>query len=146
MRGYQLCVAFAGMEGDLARILLVDGDEVSLRVLEMRLRAAGFEVITAGDAHEGAELAVKLRPDLIILDADMPSYSGLELHECLQFSDRVKRVPVVYLTATQSDSARSHAFQQGARAFISKPYVPARLIKTISSLVCPIMAGDGPAR
>jgi DNA-binding response OmpR family regulator len=115
--------------------LLVDGDEVCLRALENRLRAAGFEVASAADAHEGAELAVKLRPDLIILDADMPGYSGLELHECLQFSERAKNIPVLYLTASESDSARSHAFQQGARAFIAKPYVPGRLIKTITGLL-----------
>lgn len=119
----------------MARILLVDGDEVSLRGLENRLRAAGFEVIPAADAHEGGELAVRFRPDLIILDAELPSYSGLELHECLQFSDRTKDIPVLYLTASDSDSARTSAFQQGARAFIAKPYVPGRLIKTITSLL-----------
>ncbi|MBI4717231.1 MAG: response regulator [Planctomycetes bacterium] len=119
----------------MPKILVVDDDVAMTRALAIRLRAAGFEVVVAHDADRGSRLAVSERPDVILLDVDMPHYSGLELHECLRFAERVRHVPVVYLSGNDCATNRAVAFQQGARAFLSKPYEPARLIQTLNEVV-----------
>lgn len=117
------------------KILVVDDDRPSSLALSVRLRAAGFEVHTAEDAEAASSIALHDRPDLILLDIDMPRYSGLEWHECLQFSERGRRIPVVYLSEHDTLTHRLLAHQQGARAFVGKPYETRRLLGTVQGIV-----------
>jgi DNA-binding response OmpR family regulator len=117
------------------RILVVDDDRPSTLALSVRLRAAGYEVLTAHDAEAASRLALRQRPDLMLLDIDMPHYSGLELHECLQFSERGRKIPVVYVSGDDSLSNRMLAQQHGARGFVSKPYEPRDLLRTIENVL-----------
>lgn len=116
-------------------ILIVDDDQALTRALALRLRGAGFEVVAAHSADEASRMAVQARPDLILLDIDLPHYSGLELHECLKFARRACTVPVVYLSGNDSLTNRAVAFQQGARAFLRKPYDPQQLLRTIQEVL-----------
>ncbi len=119
----------------MARILVIDDDRALARAISIRLEAAGFETVIAHDARTGSKLAVRQSPDVILLDVDMPHYSGLELHECLKFSERARHIPVVYLSGNDSQSTRAAAFRNGARAFITKPYDAARLVRTLREVI-----------
>ena len=119
----------------MPKILVVDDDRPSALALTVRLRAAGFEVLTAEDAESASTLALRERPDLMLLDIDMPRYSGLELHECLQFSERGRRIPVIYVSGDDSVTNRMLAQQQGARGFVAKPYEASQLIRTIECVL-----------
>lgn len=119
----------------MPKILVVDDDHALTRALSVRLSASGFEVVTAHSAQEASHVAVRERPDLILLDVDLPHFSGLELHECLRFAGRLRDVPVIYLSGNDSLTNRAVAFQQGARAFLPKPYDSQQLLRTIRDVL-----------
>ena len=117
------------------RVLVVDDDRALTRAINVRLTAEGFRVHICHDAHEASRAAVHQLPDLIILDVDLPGYSGMELHHCLQFSDRAKNIPVIYLSGYDTQTNRRVAFEQGAAAFLTKPYDPSVLVETIRTTI-----------
>ncbi len=119
------------------RILVVDDDEALTLALSLRLRTAGFEVVTANSAESAARLVLHDRPSLIVLDMDLPSYSGLEFHECLGISNRSRNIPVIYLSGRDSPANRFVAIRQGGRAFITKPCNSQKLIETIHAILQP---------
>ena len=119
----------------MARVLVIDDDRALTLAIRIRLQAAGFEVTIAYDARTGSQLAIRERPDVILLDVDMPHFSGSELHECLKYSGRARLIPVVYLSGNDSISTRAAAFRSGARAFITKPYDCASLIQTLRDAI-----------
>jgi DNA-binding response OmpR family regulator len=115
----------------VGKILVVDDDQTLTQALGIRLKAAGFEVVAVHCGETASRTAMRERPDLILLDIDMPHFSGLELHECLRNTDHGRDIPVIYLSGNDSEIHRAEAYRQGARAFVSKPYDPAKLIKAI---------------
>ncbi|UCE59784.1 MAG: response regulator [Phycisphaerales bacterium] len=119
----------------MPKVLIVDNDKSLTLALSVRLLAAGFEVHTANNAHDASKVALRERPDLIVLDIDMPSYSGIELHQCFQFSERAKDIPVVYLSGRDSATDRRAAVEHGAKAFIAKPYDAEVLISTLHTIL-----------
>lgn len=117
------------------RILIVDDDSTLRTALSVRLRSAGFEVLDSAHPDAAAELAIRERPDLILLDINMPRYTGLEFHECLKFSTRAREIPIVYLSGERDEISRQTAMKQGARAFVQKPYQPEALIQIICDVL-----------
>ncbi len=115
----------------MPRVLVIDDDVHQTRVLEARLQAAGLEVLAVNDAHTATEIVFGFRPNVILLDINMPSYSGLEFHDCLQRVDRGKDIPVVYLTGHDNWVHREQARRQNAFAFLPKPYEASVLLETI---------------
>src|SRR4051812_29870544 len=83
------------------RILIIDDEAHILQVLQLKLRNAGYEVVTAVDGEEGLEYATRReqRPDLIITDFQMPYMTGLELCKALAGDPAVASIPVLMLTA-----------------------------------------------
>lgn len=116
-------------------ILLVDNDHAYVRQIADRLRAAGYEVLTAAGAEAASRIALQQRPDLIVMDADLPGYTGLELHECLKFSGRSRDIPVIFLTRHDSPITRIVALRQGAYDFMTKLCNPQRLFAAIERVL-----------
>lgn len=122
------------------RILIVDDDPELTRALAVRLGHAGFDVAVANDADTAVALAQRHRPQAILLDIDMPHYTGLEFHECLQFGARTRCVPVVYISGHDCALFRQLAFERGARAFVAKPYDTVQLVQLLRDLLAPDVA------
>jgi DNA-binding response OmpR family regulator len=116
-----------------ARILLVDDEPDMVHATALRLRRAGYEVLTAFDGATGLRLAESERPDLIILDIRMPSSSGFSVCEQLN-SKGTPRPPVIFLTGDLTVHAAVRARELGA-AYLSKPYDPVELLETVASLL-----------
>lgn len=112
-------------------VIVVDDDEAIRKALSIRLGTAGFSVITCEHPHAAQPLVLHHRPDLLVLDIEMPRYSGLEFHECLAFSSRGRSIPVLYLTGKDGWDYRLRARKQGAAAFVTKPYDPEELVETV---------------
>ncbi len=106
---------------DAKKILVVD-DEPDVRTyLEMVLKDAGYETVTASNGREGFELAQTEKPDLISLDITMPEESGIRCYRNLRGDDALKSVPVVVVTAVTGKGGDSLPFEH----FIStRPQVP----------------------
>ncbi len=123
-------------------IMVIDDDAGVRQGLQVRLKSAGFDVLTAAHPEQAISVVMRERPDLILLDIDMPNFTGLDFHESLLVSRRAGRIPIVYLSGTGTPPNREDAFRQGARAFIAKPYDAHELVATIRG----VLAGEEAAR
>jgi DNA-binding response OmpR family regulator len=113
------------------RILAVDDEERILNFLRTKLKASGYEVLTASNGLEGLEQAQAQEPDLIVLDLLMPKMDGLEmLKELRSFS----AVPVIILTAKGADADRIRGLQLGADDYLPKPFNPDELVARIEAV------------
>lgn len=102
-------------------ILIVEDDELISMAIKVRLEANEFKVITAVDAIVGHELAVKQKPDLIILDISMPGGNGFSIAERLN-AHMDSPPPIVFITASNLPDLRDRAMNLGAVAFFEKPF------------------------
>lgn len=116
-------------------VLVVDDDQTLTIAIAARLQSAGFHVCISNNADDASRTAIRMKPAVILLDIDMPHYTGLEFHDCLKFADRGRSVPVIYLSGHDSDLNRRAAMEQGAAAFLTKPYDPVQLIETIRATI-----------
>jgi two-component system KDP operon response regulator KdpE len=113
------------------RILVVDDEERIVHFLATKLKASGYEVLTAGDGVKGLEQVQAQEPDLIVLDLLMPRMSGLEmLKELRSFST----VPVIILTAKGADADRIKGLHLGADDYLPKPFNPDELVARIEAI------------
>jgi DNA-binding response OmpR family regulator len=113
------------------RILVVDDEERIINFLRSKLKALGYEVLTASNGLEGLEQAQAQEPDLIVLDLLMPKMDGLEmLKELRNFSS----VPVIILTAKDTDADRIKGLKLGADDYLPKPFNPDELVARIEAV------------
>jgi len=113
------------------RILVVDDEVRILNFLSSKLKASGYEALTASNGLEGLEQAQAQEPDLIVLDLLMPKMDGLEmLKELRTFS----AVPVIILTAKGADADRIKGLQLGADDYLPKPFNPDELVARIEAV------------
>lgn len=106
----------------MSRILCVDDDKDILELLIFTLSGAGFEVFTISNPKDALPYAVKLKPDLILLDVMMPEMSGYEVCGAFRKRPETAEVPVIFLTALNQYSDKMKALSLGAADFISKPF------------------------
>ncbi len=113
------------------RILVVDDEERIINFLRSKLKASGYEVLTARNGVEGLDQVQAQEPDLIVLDLLMPKMNGLEmLKELRTFS----AMPVIILTAKGSDTDRIKGLQLGADDYLPKPFNPDELVARIEAV------------
>ena len=102
------------------RVLLIEDDASIVAGLQLNLSLEGYEVLTAGDGETGYELAVRERPDLVVLDIMLPGMHGLEVLRRLRELDA--DLPVLVLTARGEEGDKVLGLQLGADDYISKPF------------------------
>lgn len=104
------------------RVMVVDDNDDVRRLLRKVLEAAGHDVIDATGGREALKLLQDVEPDLILMDVRLPGgMDGMEATASLKEDPRLKRVPVVALTASVTASDRQQAIASGCSGFISKP-------------------------
>jgi CheY-like chemotaxis protein len=113
------------------RILVVDDNAELRKGLSLQLRANGYDVLFAADAISATATVVKQEPDLVILDLGLPCGDGFVVIERLQNNDRLARIPIIVLTARESEQNRERALQAGAAAFLQKPVEDGALLFAI---------------
>jgi DNA-binding response OmpR family regulator len=127
------------------KILVVEDDKRIALALTVRLRAAGYDVITAPDAVLAVSLALKHRPDLMVLDILMPGGNGFLVAERIQDLEAMLGIPCIFLTASKQPGLREQARRLGAAGFFEKPYDAGELLATIrKTLEAPTDEGDLP--
>ncbi|HEV3024330.1 MAG TPA: response regulator, partial [Pirellulales bacterium] len=102
------------------RVLVVDDDEDVLQSLDLRLRMAGYDVLTAADGQQAVARAVSDHPDVIVLDVRMPIQDGVAALGELKSREDTRRIPVIMLSASIGDQQTTR--ELGARYFIEKPF------------------------
>ena len=116
-----------------ARISIVDDDPSVTRALSRLCRSAGYRVLAFDSAEAFLDADGPGQSDCLILDLHLPGLSGLDLQARL--ADAQQRVPVVMITAFDSEQARQQALDAGARAFLNKPVQTDRLLEVIEDAV-----------
>lgn len=130
------------MEKPEARILLADDESDILEFLSYNLRKEGFEVFCARNGVEALEMAVKYRPDLIILDVMMPLMNGYEACRNIRKNNELQETVVAFLTARGEDLSQVEGFEAGADDYIRKPVRPRVFISRIKALLRRIPASN----
>ena len=118
-----------------AKILVVDDIPANVRVLEARLQASYYSVVTASSGAEALDVAAAERPDLILLDVMMPEMDGFECCRRLKSDPALASIPVVMVTALDQASDRLKGLEAGADDFLTKPPNETALFARVRSLV-----------
>jgi two-component system, OmpR family, alkaline phosphatase synthesis response regulator PhoP len=116
-------------------ILCVDDEAHILHVVSLKLKNAGFSVITAKDAEEAFEAASGAAVDLVITDLQMPGMSGIELSRKLHAEPGKKHLPVMLLTAHGLTLEQVELAQAGISECLSKPFSPRDLLGKVNALL-----------
>lgn len=120
----------------MPNVLVVDDDKIVPMLLEAKLQGTGIDVISSYNANEALKLACSSkRPELILLDLNMPKVSGLDLLETLKSNPELRNVPVIVITASQNQDKINEVRKLGAKDVIQKPIDGAELFQKVSFLL-----------
>lgn len=117
----------------MPKVLLIDDDSEIVTGASIRLKAAGYEVISVGDGEKGIAMASWMQPSAIVLDVQMPRMDGMRVLERLKSDDRTSRIPVVMLSGGLAE--QTAALDAGAHFYLRKPYKPQSLIAAIEAAI-----------
>ncbi|MDM7916322.1 MAG: response regulator, partial [Candidatus Eisenbacteria bacterium] len=109
------------------RVLVADDDPDILLALRIRLESAGYEVVEASDGREAIEAIRAEKPDLAILDINMPQGNAFAVLDALR-EEGMANLPVIFLTADTQEKSQMKAFHRGIRHYLTKPYDPKTLL------------------
>lgn len=116
-------------------ILVADDESHILNVVSLKLRNAGYRVITASDGQEALDLAVQEKPDLVITDYHMPRLSGIELCRRLKQDEQTRQIPAIMLTARGYHLDEQDTIDSGILEMLSKPFSPRHLLVTVNQVL-----------
>jgi two-component system, cell cycle response regulator DivK len=119
----------------MAKILLVEDNEMNRDMLSRRLIRNGFEVSIAIDGQQGADMAISQLPDLILMDMSLPVMDGWEATRRIKANDATRKIPVIALTAHAMDGDREKAVAAGCDDYDTKPVEITRLLAKIAALL-----------
>lgn len=128
------------------RILVVDDDQDLVHALQVRLKAAGYEVLFALDAVNAVRLARVEHPDLVILDIGLPAGGGFAVLDRLQKLSGSGVLPVIVLTAREPEGNRDRALGMGAQAYFQKPVESVELLAAVRTAIEGRSGGSRPSR
>lgn len=119
------------------KVLVVDDNDVIVKTISLKLKTAGFEVLTATDGTEGVAAVRKHKPDLIVLDISFPPdiggvpWDGFRIIEWLRRVDESIRIPIIVITGGAGSQDKERALAMGAAGFLQKPIDHDELVKLV---------------
>jgi DNA-binding response OmpR family regulator len=116
-------------------LVVAEDDAALAKVLKMRLEIEGFDVRLAADGREALALLRAKAPDLLVCDLMMPEVDGYEVTRQVKSDPKLKRVPILILTALKEAKEREKLIKLGADGFAAKPFDSKELTATIRSLL-----------
>jgi two-component system alkaline phosphatase synthesis response regulator PhoP/two-component system response regulator VicR len=116
------------------KILAVDDERHIVRLVEVNLQRAGYEVVTAFDGREALEKVKAETPDLVVLDVMMPYMDGFEVLKNLKADPVTAEIPVIMLTAKAQDADVFRGWQSGVDCYLTKPFNPMELLTFVKRI------------
>jgi two-component system cell cycle response regulator DivK len=117
------------------KVLVVEDNELNLKLFCDLLRAHDYIAEPVRDGREAVERARSFAPDLVIMDIQLPNVSGLELIETLKADDQLKPIPIMAVTAYAGKGDEERIRAAGAEAYVSKPISVGRFVESVEALV-----------
>jgi two-component system cell cycle response regulator DivK len=117
------------------KILVVEDNELNLKLFCDLLRAHGYEAEPVRDGREAVERTSAFQPDLVIMDIQMPHVSGLDLIEQLKADDALRAIPIMAVTAYAAKGDEERIREAGAEGYVSKPISLMRFIEAVAGLL-----------
>lgn len=133
------------METKSNKILVVDDEPDVTDLVAYHLRSKGFTVETLTDPNASISTARSFLPDLVILDVMMPDLNGIQICRMLRADAKLKRVPVIFLTAKAEEGDRIQGLEIGADDYICKPFSNKELLLRVQSILRRVNAGEADA-
>ena len=115
----------------MAKILIVEDNEMNRDMLSRRLARRGYEITMAVDGEEGIAAARTQTPDLILMDIQLPEVSGLEVTKWIKEDDDLKAIPIIAVTAFAMKGDEEKIREGGCEAYIAKPISVANFLQTV---------------
>jgi two-component system cell cycle response regulator DivK len=112
-------------------VLVVEDNDLSMRLFHDLLEAHGYNVLQAKDGMEGWRMAREHRPDLILMDIQLPDVSGLEVTKWLKDDETLKSIPVIAITAFAMAGDKEKFLEGGCDAYIAKPISVPDFLQTV---------------
>ncbi|MEZ4748705.1 MAG: response regulator transcription factor [Calditrichia bacterium] len=112
-------------------IYIVEDDPYINEILEDNLWREGYRIRTFGDGIKAHDAITKSPPDLVILDLNLPSMSGIELCKYIRASDQTEEIPIIMLTARSEEIDKIIGFEVGADDYVTKPFSPRELLARV---------------
>ena len=119
----------------MAKILLVEDNEMNRDMLSRRLERKGYEVVIAVDGQKAIDLAASVKPDLILMDMSLPVVDGWEATRRLKADALTKQIPIIALTAHAMPEDERRAREAGCNDYDTKPIELPRLLEKIAALL-----------
>ena len=124
------------------KILVVEDNPRNMRLLEMTLRAENYTLLKATDGEEAMNMATRERPDLIIMDIQLPKLDGLEVTRRLRKTETSSHIPIIAITAYAMKGDREKAIEAGCNAYLSKPINTRELPRVIAEMLLQRQKGN----
>ncbi len=128
------------------KILAVDDERHIVRLVQVNLERAGYEVVTAFDGKDALEKVKSENPDLVVLDVMMPYMDGFEVLQHLRKDPNTRELPVIMLTAKAQDADVFRGWQSGVDCYLTKPFNPMELIVFVKRIFKSQEEDDGDHR
>jgi two-component system cell cycle response regulator DivK len=127
-----------GHPGMAKTVLVVEDNELNMKLFHDLLEASGYNIVQTRNGLEAIDLARSHRPDLILMDIQLPEISGLEVTKWIKEDDDLRAIPVIAVTAFAMKGDEERIRQGGCEAYLSKPISVAKFIETVKAYL-----GDG---
>jgi two-component system, OmpR family, alkaline phosphatase synthesis response regulator PhoP len=125
------------------KILAVDDEKHIVRLVQVNLERAGYEVVTAYDGKEALDKVRDENPDLVVLDVMMPYMDGFEVLQTLRRNPETRDIPVIMLTAKAQDQDVFKGWQSGVDCYLTKPFNPMELLSFVKRIFDSLDGGAG---
>ncbi len=117
------------------KIMIVEDNELNMKLFNDLLEAHGFGVIQTRDGYEAMKMAREHKPDLILMDIQLPEVSGLDVTRWLKQDNELKHIPVIAVTAFAMKGDEEKIREGGCEAYIAKPISIVNFMETISKFI-----------
>ena len=119
----------------MTTVLIVDDEPAIVQLVRVTLESSRVRVLEASDGATAIDRAIRLRPDLILLDVDLPDVSGLDVCRRLKREEAMAQTKIVMLTAAAQQDDVARGFAAGADQYLTKPFSPVRLLALVEQLM-----------
>ena len=123
------------MDAMSKKVLIVEDNELNMKLFHDLLDAHGYQTLQTRDGIEALEIARTNRPDLILMDIQLPEVSGLEVTKWIKEDDSLRSIPVVAVTAFAMKGDEERIREGGCEAYLSKPISVGKFIETVRRFI-----------